>query len=92
MTLNLMAYQNIYREAIDKWGEQAQSDQAIEECAELIATLKHYRRGRVENQAVIDELADVILMVGQLVYMFGEDKVAAAIGRKISKLENLLKD
>ncbi|MBW2520335.1 MAG: antitoxin [Deltaproteobacteria bacterium] len=87
-----MAYENIYRQAIEKWGEHAQSDQAIEECAELIATLKHYRRGKVPSQSVINELADVILMIGQLVYMFGEDKVTAAIGCKISKLENLLKE
>jgi NTP pyrophosphatase (non-canonical NTP hydrolase) len=85
-----MQYREIYRKAIAKWGEDAQHDQAIEECAELIATLKHFRRNRVDDQAVIDELADVFLMLGQLVYMFGENQTEAAIAAKIDKLNNLL--
>ena len=42
----MMRYKNIYARAIDKWGVEAQCDQAVEECAELIATLKHFRRDR----------------------------------------------
>jgi hypothetical protein len=37
----------------------------------LIAVLKHFRRAKVDEKAVIDELADVSLMLGQLIYMFG---------------------
>ena len=40
-----MKYEHIYRATLEKWGEQAQHDQTVEECAELIAALKHYRRG-----------------------------------------------
>ena len=86
----MMRYKNIYARAIDKWGVEAQCDQAVEECAELIATLKHFRRGKVDHDALIDELADVYLMVGQLTYMFGEEKLNAAIEKKILKLEKLL--
>lgn len=87
-----MKHEEIYRAAIEKWGEQAQCDQAVEECAELIAALKHYRRGKIDKQAVIDELADVTLMIGQLTWMFGSDEVDKAIDEKLTKLDKLMAD
>lgn len=80
----------IYRATLDKWGEEAQYDQAVEECAELIAGLKHFKRRRVEADTIIDELADVTLMIGQLSWMFGTEKVEAAIEVKLEKLQGLL--
>jgi len=86
----LSAYRELYQATLGKWGEEAQFDQAVEECAELITTLKHLRRGRVDETAVADELADVYLMIGQLSYMIGEEKVAAAVERKILRLREHL--
>lgn len=86
----LMAYRELYEATLQKWGAEAQYDQAVEECAELIAALKHLRRGRVGEAVVAEELADVFLMVGQLVYMLGEDRVAAALDRKVARLRELL--
>lgn len=80
----------IYRATLAKWGEDGQYDQAVEECAELITVLKHFRRGKADAAAVINELADVTLMVGQLSYMFGEAEVQKAIGAKLEKLGRLL--
>lgn len=80
----------IYRATLAKWGEDGQYDQAVEECAELITALKHFRRGKTDAAAVINELADVTLMVGQLSYMFGEAEVQKAIGAKLEKLGRLL--
>ena len=86
----MMKYKQIYQRTLDKWGREAQFDQAVEECAELIAVLKHWRRGKVNEEQVVDELADVWLMVGQLVYMFGEQRVACAVEQKVDKLAKLL--
>ena len=86
-----MKLEKIYQATLDKWGKDAQYDQAVEECAELIAALKHYRRGKIDQQAVIDELADVTLMLGQLTWMFGAKEVDAAIEAKLGKLDKLLK-
>lgn len=83
-------YHDIYRAALAKWGEEAQFDQAVEECAELIAALKHFKRDRIDQQQVVDELADVALMVGQLSFMLGEDRVEKAIEAKLRKLNDLL--
>jgi NTP pyrophosphatase (non-canonical NTP hydrolase) len=80
----------IYQATIARWGVEAQYDQAIEECAELIAALKHFKRGKVSRHEVIDELADATLMLGQLRWMFGEDLVESAISDKLEKLKQLL--
>jgi len=85
-----MSMTQIYRKTIDKWGEEAQYDQLIEECAELIAAIKHFKRGKIDQQDVINELADVTLMVGQLSWMVGDDKVTAAVEEKLQKLKKLL--
>ncbi|MBW6508542.1 MAG: antitoxin [Desulfuromonadales bacterium] len=82
--------EKIYQATIARWGIDAQYDQAIEECAELIAALKHFKRGKISRQAVIDELADASLMLGQLRWMFGNDQVEAAINNKLEKLNRLL--
>lgn len=85
-----MQLEKVYQATIDKWGEDAQYDQAVEECAELIAALKHYRRGKIDKQAVIAELADVTLMLGQLSWMFGQQEVDSAVQKKLAKLDKLM--
>ena len=92
LILTMMRYREIYARTISKWGEKAQYDQAIEECAELITSLQHFARGKVDKDAVVDELADVFLMVGQLTYMFGEDQLFESVEKKIAKLNILLEE
>lgn len=83
-------YTEIYQKTLELWGEKSQYDQAIEECAELIVILKHYIRGKTDAASVIDELADVYLMLGQLIYMFGEQSVQEAVMNKADLLKSLL--
>ncbi len=85
-----MNIDKIYQKTINKWGEEAQYDQTVEECAELIAALKHFKRGKASSQTVIDELADVTLMLGQLRWMFGAERIEAAVEKKLEKLNALL--
>ncbi len=85
-----MDMQLIYKKTISRWGNDAQYDQMVEECAELITALKHFRRGKVNQQAVVDELADVTLMLGQLTWMFGTERVEDAVQLKLQKLDQLL--
>ena len=82
--------ESLYKATLEKWGEDAQYDQTVEECAELIAALKHFRRGKIDRQAVIDELADVTLMLGQLTWMFGEELVQKTVEAKLAKLKKLI--
>lgn len=86
----MQSLEDIYQATLAKWGEEAQYDQAVEECAELIASLKHFKRNKVDDQQIVEELADVTLMIGQLTWMFGEDRVAEAVKAKLEKLRGLL--
>lgn len=90
LTMNLDDYDAIYRAAIQKWGRDAQFEQLVEECAELITAVKHYQRNKVSEQGLAEELADVLLMAGQMIYMLGEERVQKAVETKITKLATLL--
>lgn len=76
--------------ALRKYGANAQMDQTIEECAELIVALRHYRRGKATEQDVLGELADVAIMVDQMTMHFGAQQFADVYREKLSKLRRRL--
>ncbi len=59
----------LLKEAINKWGVDAQENQLIEECAELIVAVNHFKRGRVPINKVAEEMADVRIMINQFCTM-----------------------
>ena len=74
--------------ALEKWGLDSQLDQTIEECAELIIAIRHFRRGRVQWHVVAEELADVSLCVSELAL---QDKCFDWWrARKLARLERLI--
>lgn len=81
---------SILAKAIEKWGEEAQQRQVIEECGELIVAINHYRRGKGTVEDVITEIADVSIMCEQMKLMFGENRVNAEIERKVNRLRERL--
>lgn len=42
------------------------TDRVIEECAELIVALQHWKRNRVGLAAIEEEMADVLFTIGRL--------------------------
>ena len=95
----------LYKKARDKWGD-LQILLLFEEMAELQkALIKNMRyltskhnllwpshKTKVENMRfeIIEELADVQIMLEQMTLIFGEKEVAAAIEKKIERLEELV--
>jgi len=64
---------NTLEKCIDKWGPDFQVELATEEIGELIEqlgkTLKYinqYKRGRIEREELMEEFADVFLMMQQM--------------------------
>lgn len=53
-------------DCVEAWGMEAQIDKAIEEMAELTQALMQHRIGRVPQEKVIEEIADVKIMMHQL--------------------------
>lgn len=65
----------------DHFGFQAQAEKAIEEMAELMVEIKHIEK-RSENSAydyvrLIEELADVKIMIDQLVFLVRQGEECA---------------
>lgn len=72
--------------AIKYWGESAQKQKAIEECAELIAAMA--RRSLIDF--IVDEVADVTIMMRQLRMIYGKKKVDDRIRFKLKRLQKRL--
>ena len=82
-----MINKDLYQSALDLWGFDAQVGMVIEECAELILALRKASRDIARKEDVIDEIADVRIMVEQLTHMMDcHDEVNATYDRKITRL------
>lgn len=82
---------DLYKEAITKWGEEAQTNMLNEECGELIAAVAQFKRGRTSHHDVMTELADVSIMVEQLATMMNYDDFEKEKDRKLIRLKERLK-
>lgn len=76
-------------------GLQHQLDQTQEECAELIAVISKFRRRNGDTSVrdlLIEEVADVTIMLKQLHIMLGskdiENKINEKLARSKERLEN----
>ncbi len=76
----------IYRQAVLKYGPAHQMLKAKEECAEFLVATMQYEQNRVPVTVVIDELADVIIMMQQARLILGSENVDDAIRRKLDRL------
>ena len=81
--------------ALDKWGLDAQCDQTVEECAELIVALQKYSKRSPKTatiEEVIDEIADVEIMLAQMRLALGIDDLMLRerIGQKFEKMNHYL--
>lgn len=85
--------QEILKRAIEQNGKEQQTDKIVEECAELIVAIQKFKEpgGDVKQKwwNLIDELADVTIMVEQGKNMFDMDGLLQ--GRIDFKLERLAK-
>ena len=80
----------VLQKALDTWGNEAQYYMAVEECAELIqAICKHINRG-TDTENLIEEAADVFIMLSQVAMMTGEAAIQKVIDQKLAKLEKRL--
>ena len=81
-------------DAIEKWGAERQLNKVEEELTELLLAVIHYRDGKVGFLNVIDEIADVYIVIEQLSQMItvGDSTIRNHIARKMDRLkERVLK-
>jgi NTP pyrophosphatase (non-canonical NTP hydrolase) len=84
------------RAAIDKWGVDAQVEMVEEECIELALAIHKLRRKRGDfvekTNAVIDEIADAIIMLEQAKLIFDIDAINARICFKMDRLKSRIEE
>lgn len=85
----LCAY-NISSETTKAWGETAQLDKTIEECAELIVALQHSRSRTLDTRTVASEIADVLVMSVCAARIVGVDVVSEEMSKKLARLKGRL--
>jgi predicted HTH domain antitoxin len=80
----------VYEDAVKHFGICEQYDQAIEELAELIVAIRHYKRGRISLHDIASEVADVEIMCSQLRCIIGDEIVQDEKDMKLKRLAGIL--
>lgn len=87
-----LVHEYIYTHAIGRYGKQAQILVAIEEMAELTKALcKNINRGEDNLENILEEIADVEIMVEQLKVIYDRDGEQTSL-HKSDKLRRLAKE
>lgn len=83
--------ESIYRLALDTYGIEAQTMMVFEEMSELQKELCKHARGKENITAIAEEIADVLVMLDQMILYFGIGEGVAEFKKfKITRLQNRL--
>lgn len=83
----------IFEKAIETYGADLQKQVAIEEMAELTKEICKDFRGKGNREHIIEEIADVDIMLQQLMIMYDitTEEMLNAVGIKIARLDERFK-
>ena len=85
-----------YKRAIELWGLDLQFGMLSEECGELLTAVNQYRRGRKSEIDVLEEMADVTIMIRQVMVAMemkgGKESLDIMIKSKLHKMGKLIRD
>ena len=84
--------ESLYKQAFDAYGMEKNCGFLMEECGELMSAVNKLRRGRVDEEAVIEELADTYQVLMAFAMHFGYDKFLLMLSKKQEKLAETLKN
>lgn len=79
-----ISYRNIISNSIQHYGRNNQSTVCMEECAELIQAISKAKRGKINRDNMIEEIADVLICIEMLkqMYMISDEKINKWIEKK----------
>ncbi len=81
------ATRRLYDRALSQWGREAQARMVQEECAELIVAINKWSRSASAECDVIEEIADVEIMCGQMRVVLGDEQIDRMKQRKLERLK-----
>lgn len=76
--------ESVIARSVDHYGEEIQSTVCMEECAELIQAISKAKRGKIDRDNMIEEIADVLICIEMLkqMYMISDEKINKWIEKK----------
>ena len=86
-----MAYnicKSIISKSIKHYGEEIQSTVCMEECAELIQAISKAKRGKLDKENMMEEIADVLICIDMLkqIYNISDCSIENWIERKQERM------
>ena len=81
---------NIYKKIIEHYGEINQKRMIQEECGELIQAISKDLRGKEHN--VEEEIADLIIMLNQMMIIYDKNSINEWIDYKLKVIEYKMKE
>ncbi len=88
---------DIYKQAITKWGNSSQIEMLIEECSEVIQATQKLKRAfyskdsdriKKAEEHICEELADLSIMLEQMYIVFDKSIIDKFKDEKLIRLEN----
>ena len=87
--INYEYRKKVYQAALRKWGADLQTMMAVEEMSELTKEICKIKRGKMDLDALADEIADVTIMLEQMRMIYGlNDAVCDHMDAKILRLQS----
>ena len=87
--INYEDRKKVYQAALRKWGVDLQTMMDVEEISELTKEICKIKRGKIDLEALADEIADVTIMLEQLREIYGlNDAVCDHMDAKILRLQS----
>ena len=83
--------QELYKDCLHFWGFDKQAKMVQEECLELALAVSRIERGRegaIDNMK--EEVADVYLMVQEMIVYFGEETIMTIVDEKSDRVKEKL--
>lgn len=82
----------LYERARRKWGIEAQKMMVYEECGELLNVLAKEKRKRKSKKEIIAELANVYIMLEQMIFFYGVEDFWEELDKKLHRLKTRLNE
>ena len=83
---------NLYQELLSRFGIEKQTLMLAEEQGELIKAINKKLRGKGDRLSIVEEMADVVIMLQQIAQFFDIDKeeVNLIVNKKLKRTEERL--
>lgn len=74
------------------YGFTPQLDMMIEECGEMIVVINHYKWQKVSTERLIEEFADIWIVLKQMGVFLDESSIANVIDNKLRRVERVINE